>query len=342
MAFLEKFIRITRWMVSHIAIPVGIAMVLGILVGYFTPPEIAKKLEFTIIIGLFWMLYPMMIDLKLEELKEIFKRPKRMGTSLLLNFIVSPIIIGSLVLSFLSSNPRAGAGLLLVGISPCSAMNTAATAFVGGNIELTLGIVAVSYLLTIIAVPIWATAFMGKSVPVPFAFMMRQIALVILVPMFLGLITRVALKRKMGEERYIKIVPSFEGFSFLGVLFMIFFLFVINGRNIITYWNVLASVILISIVFFATMLLIAILVPKVFRFNYSDSASITVTTVAKNESIAMALAFMLYGPTAAMSVAIGGVLIQVPFMVMYIQFLSKRLRGFYKKDDEDALPYAPE
>ncbi|AGB04323.1 arsenite efflux pump ACR3-like permease [Aciduliprofundum sp. MAR08-339] len=223
MAFLERFIRITRWMVSHIAIPVGIAMILGILVGYFTPPSIARKLEFTIIIGLFWMLYPMMIDLKLGELKEIFKRPKRMGTSLLLNFIISPLIIGALVLSFLGNNPRVGAGLLLVGISPCSAMNTAATAFVGGNIELTLGIVAVSYLLTIIAVPVWATAFMGKSVPVPFAFMMRQIALVILVPMFLGWITRVALKRKIGEERYVKIVPSFEGFSFLGVLFMIFF-----------------------------------------------------------------------------------------------------------------------
>lgn len=53
------------------------------------------------------------------------------------------------------------------------------------------------------------------------------------------------------------------------------------------------------------------------------------TSVAKNESIAMALAFMLYGPTAAMSVAIGGVLVQVPFMVSYIQFISKRLHNFY-------------
>ncbi len=326
---LERFIRITRWMVSHIAIPVGIAMVLGILVGYFTPSSLADKLHFTVIIGLFWMLYPMMIDLQMSELKEIFRRPKRMGTSLILNFVVSPLIIGPLVLYFLASNPRIGAGLMLVGISPCSAMNTAATAFVGGNIELTLGIVAVSYLLTIVAVPIWATLFMGRAVPVPFAFMVRQIALVILVPMFLGWLTRVALKKKMGEERYLQIVPSFEGFSFLGVLFMIFFLFVLNGRGIIAYWQVMVNVVILSIFFFSVMMLIAILVPRVLRFNYSDSASITVTSVAKNESIAMALAFMLYGPSAAMSVAIGGVLVQVPFMVTYIQFISKRLRGFY-------------
>lgn len=267
MSALDRFIRVTRWMVSHIALPVGIAMILGILVGYFTPPAIAKRLEFTIIIGLFWMLYPMMIDLKLGELKEIFKRPRRIGTSLLLNFVVSPLIIGSFVVLFLSSNPRVGAGLLLVGISPCSAMNTAATAFVGGNVELTLGIIAISYLLTIVAVPLWATGFMGRSVPVPLAFMMRQIALVILIPMFLGWITRVALKRRLGEEGYLRIIPSFEGFSFLGVLFMIFFLFVINGRNIITYWHVLAFVVVISIVFFGVMMGIAILVPRLFKFG---------------------------------------------------------------------------
>ncbi|NPA74804.1 MAG: arsenic resistance protein [Euryarchaeota archaeon] len=326
---LEKFIRITRWMVSHIAIPVGIAMILGIIAGYFTPKSIAEKLHFTVIIGLFWMLYPMMIDLKMSEMKEIFKRPKRMGTSLFLNFVVSPLIIGPLVLYFLASTPRIGAGLMLVGISPCSAMNTAATAFVGGNIELTLGIVSVSYLLTIIAVPIWATLFMGRTVPVPFGFMVRQIALVILVPMFFGWLTRMALKKKMGEERYLQIVPSFEGFSFLGVLFMIFFLFVLNAHGIIAYWHVMVNVVLLSIFFFSIMMLIAILVPRALRFSYPDSASITVTSVAKNESIAMALAFMLYGPTAAMSVAIGGVLVQVPFMVSYIQFISKRLRNFY-------------
>ncbi len=309
---LERFIRITRWMVSHIALPVSLAMIFGIVVGYFTPESIAKRLHFTIIIGLFWMLYPMMIDLQLNELKEVFKRPKKIGTSLLLNFVVSPLIVGALVLTLLGSNPRVATGLMLVGVSPCSAMNTAATAFVGGNVELTLGIVAISYLLTIVAVPFWANAFMGKRIPVPVAFMIRQIALVILVPMFFGWLTRTGLKKKMGEEKYLQIVPSFEGFSFLGVLFMIFFLFVINAHGIIEYWHVMVNVVGVSIIFFSVMLAIAILTPKLLRFNYQDSASITVTTLAKNESIAMALAFIIYGPMSAMSVAIGGVLIQVP------------------------------
>ncbi len=316
-------------MVSHIAIPVFALMILGIVVGYFTPESIASRLHFTIIIGLFWMLYPMMIDLQLSELKEVFKRPKKIGTSLLLNFVVSPLIVGALVTVLLASNPRVAAGLMLVGVSPCSAMNTAATAFVGGNIELTLGIVAISYLLTIIAVPFWANAFMGQKIPVPVGFMMRQIALVILVPMFFGWLTRVALKKKMGEEKYLQIVPSFEGFSFLGVLFMIFFLFVINAHGIIEFWRVMLSVVGVSILFFATMLVIALLTPRLLRFNYRDGSSITVTTLAKNESIAMALAFMIYGPMAAMSVAIGGVLIQVPFMVTYIQAISKKVRKWY-------------
>ncbi len=326
---LARFIRVTKWMIGHIAVPVSIAMVAGLAIGYFTPRDIAMRLKFTIIIGLFWMLYPMMINLQMGKLVELVKMPKKMGLSLVLNFIVSPIVIGALVLTLLKNSPTVGAGILLVGVSPCSAMNTAAAAFVGGSVELTLGIIAVSYLLTIIAAPFWVTIFMHKSVPVPFAFMVRQIALVILIPMIAGWLTRVALKKKMDEKRYLQIVPSFEGFSFLGVLFMIFFLFIINGRNIISNWHVLLDVIGVSIAFFGTMMVIGILLPKLFRFNYEDSASLTVTSVAKNESIAMALAFMIFGSQAALGVAIGGVLIQVPFMVAYIQSISKRLRGFY-------------
>ncbi len=326
---IERFIRITKWMIGHIAIPVTIAMIAGLAIGYVTPTSITSKLKFTIIIGLFWMLYPMMIDLDMREIVELLKMPKKIGLSLLLNFVVSPVVIGFLVITLLGGTPDIGAGILLVGVSPCSAMNTAATAFVGGNVELTLGIIAVSYLLTIVAAPFWVTVYMHKSVPVPFEFMMRQIALVILIPMIAGWITRILLKYKMGEKRYNKITPSFEGFSFLGVLFMILFLFIINAKNIISYWHVLLNVIVVSILFFGIMMFIGIVLPKFFRFNYRDSSSITVTSVAKNESIAMALAFMLFGSKAALGVAIGGVLIQIPFMVTYIQHISKKLRKFY-------------
>jgi len=329
---LERFIRFSRWMVGHIALPVGVAMIAGLTVGYFTPHSIAMRLKFTIIIGLFWMLYPMMIDLRMGKLVEMIKLPKQMGLSLGLNFIVSPLIMGVFVSIFLAHDPTIGAGLILVGVSPCSAMNTAATAFVSGNIELTLIIIAVSYLLTIIAAPFWVTVFMHKSIPVPFLFMMRQIAIVILIPMFAGWLTRLLIEKKLGRQRYIQITPSFEGFSFLGVLFMIFFLFVINGQNIITHWHILVIVIGASVGFFSAIMFLGIFVPKLFNLDYENSSSITVTSVAKNESIAMALAFMIFGPQAALGVAIGGVLIQVPFMVIYIQSISKilRKREFYK------------
>ena len=326
---LDGFIRITRWMVGHIALPVGLAMIAGIGVGYITPPSLAMHLKFTIMIGLFWMLYPMMINLRMGKLAEVIKLPRQMGASFALNFIMSPLIMGGLVLLFLHSNPAVGAGLMLVGVSPCSAMNTAATAFVRGNIELTLVIIAVSYLLTIVAAPFWVTVFMHKTVPVPFVFMMREIAFVIVIPMIAGWLTRLLLQKGIGQKRYNAIVPSFEGFSFLGVLFMIFFLFVINGRNIISHWEILVMVLGASVAFFVIVMVLGIFIPKLLRLTYADSASITVTSVAKNESVAMALAFMLFGPQAAMGVAIGGVLIQVPFMVMYIQGISKRLRRFY-------------
>ena len=331
---LGRFIKITKWMVGHIIITVGIVMILGLAVGFFVPRAVSSKLKFTVIIGLFWMLYPMMINLHMGELKETIKKPKKIGLSLFINFIISPLIMGALVWLFMSSSPYLSAGMVLVGVSPCSAMNTAASAFVGANIELTLGIIAISYLLTIIAAPIWATRLIHKTVPVPFSFMVRQIALVILIPMFAGWITRVALKKRIGEEKYLQVVPSFEGFSFLGVLFMIFFLFVINGRGIIAHWEFLVNIIVVSVLFFSVMMVTGILLPKAIKLNYRDSSSITITSVAKNESIAMALAFMLFGGTAAIGVAIGGVLIQVPFMVTYIQIISKKLKRKWKDKDD--------
>lgn len=326
---LEKFIQFSRWMIKHLAVPVVIAMVAGLVIGYFTPHTIAMKLKFTIIIGLFWMLYPMMINLEMNKMGKMITLPKQMGISLVLNFVISPLIVGALVTLFLKKSPLIGAGLMLVGVSPCSAMNTAAAAFVGGNIELTLVIIAVSYLLTIIAAPFWVTVFMHKSIPVPFIYMMRQIAFVILIPMIAGWLTRILLSKKLGKEKYLRITPSFEGFSFLGVLFMILFLFIINGRNILTHWHVLIIVIGASVSFFSLMMIIGIFIPKIFRLNYKDSASLTVTSLAKNESIAMSLAFLIFGPTAALGVSIGGVLIQIPFMVSYIQGISKKLKGFY-------------
>ena len=328
---LEGFIRFTKWMIRHIAIPVVIAIAIGLLIGYFTPHKIAMKLKFTIIIGLFWMLYPMMINLEMKRMGKMITLPKQMILSLTLNFIISPLVVGVLVTTFLKGNPLIGAGLMLVGISPCSAMNTAAAAFVGGNIELTLVIIAVSYILTIIAAPFWVTVFMHKTVPIPFGFMVRQIALVILIPMIAGWLTRILLEKKIGKERYMQITPSFEGFSFLGVLFMIVFLFIINGKNILTHWHVVVVVIGASVAFFSIMMILGIFTPKLFKMDYKDSASLTVTSLAKNESIAMALSFMLFGPKAALGVSIGGVLIQIPFMVGYIQGISKKLKNFYHK-----------
>ena len=106
----------------------------------------------------------------------------------------------------------------------------------------------------------------------------------------------------------------------------------INGQNIITHWHILVIVMGASLGFFSAIKFLGIFVPKLFNLDYENSTSITVTSVAKNESIAMALAFMIFGPQAALGVAIGGVLIQVPFMVIYIRSISKilRKREFYK------------
>jgi ACR3 family arsenite transporter len=139
---------------------------------------------------------------------------------------VAPLIGWALAKVFLS-DPLLALGFLLVMVVPCSSMSIGYTGLSEGNLELATVVVALSFVLAVVAVPLWMTIFAANySVPIPISDMLMSILTVLIAPMILGYLTRLALTRWLGEKKFQRLQPLFPSLSLLamyGIVFMIFF-----------------------------------------------------------------------------------------------------------------------
>lgn len=304
---------------QNLIISIPITMLLGLAVGSFWNMSLLK----TLIIPLtFLMVYPMMINLNFNKLKERGDFKLHL-TAQVINFFIIPFIAHTMA-EAMFTNPYHKLGLLLAALLPTSGMTISWTGFAKGNMSAAIKMTVIGLIAGSILTPLYIKLLLGAEVSIPLTKVIQQIAIVVIVPMILGILTRKSIITVKGKDFFEGIKPSFKQLSTLGVLGIVFVAMALKSKTILaTPGLILELIIPITLLYLVNFIISTITARKL--FNYSDGIALVFGTVMRNLSIALAIAMSAIGESGSdVAIVIAfSYIIQVQAGAWYVKITDK-------------------
>ncbi len=318
-----KFAELLR---KYLPVWVAIDISLALLIGYLFPG--VGILRNAIPFFLFLMLYPMMINLRVEDIGKAVRDPKLLSAAIFMNFLLTPPL-GALWAHFLfrHADPYLAAGFILKVCVPCSGMVAAWTGYAKGRVESALIIVALSLILAIFLTPLWMWILAGVYVRIDLVMILEKMLLIVALPLLAGMATRRYLIRRYGVKKYQSIVPFLPSASTCGMLLMVFTIISTKAGLIINNWHWVFFIILGIATLYPILFALAILFSKAMHIDYGNCMALGYGVTAKNHAITIGVATTAFGGTLAVLPAAVAPLIQMPIMLFYLT-LSPKIRSF--------------
>lgn len=282
-----------------------------------------------ILVIVFLMIYPMMVNVSFESLKMVKEAHKPITIALIFNFILAPLLYWLLCDIFQVSQDIKVA-LILLAVAPASSMGLGYVGLSKGNMVSASVIVALAFVLSLVVYPITIRFLSLENQVIPFAEIVKSLLSVLVLPLVLGLITREGLIERKGID-FKKIKPIFSLVTLLFLYVLIFVIFALKGQLIIKHWSHVMAIAPVATLFYITMIAVALLFNKyVAKLDYEHNQAIVFTTVSKNVALTIGLlvtAFGNSGPVIAMYPAIIS-LFQIVFLMTYLHF-NERIKAWW-------------
>jgi len=323
---------LNRWLLGYSVL----AMAVGLIVGYpgaaWTKAH-ASAVSTLTTIAVFFIIYPMMVNLKLGALAKAGRNVRGVSLALVYNFVWAPLI-GFLLARVFLRDPLLALGFLLVMVVPCSSMSIGYTGLSEGNLELATVIVALSFVLAVVAVPLWMLVFAAQyHVPVPIQDMLTSILTVLIAPMLLGYLTRRGLVRWLGETRFHHLQPLFPALSLLAMFGIVFLIFLAKATLIVSQWSTVLLLLVPNALFVGITLAAVTWLNRRLGLSYRDNMAVVFASTGKNNGTAIAIATMAFSPLVAIPAATMPIF-QILLLVLYLK-AAGWLRGYF---GEGAVP----
>ena len=324
------------------------AMALGIGLGRAWPglgPALNRvKLDtvsLPIAIGLLWMMYPVLAKVKyakLGQLGQIGGQGRLLGTSLVFNWVIGPLLMFGLAWLFLPDLPHYRTGLILIGLARCIAMVLIWNMLACGSGEVAALLVAFNSVFQILCysllgwffitvVPGWFGAA-PTSFHVSMGAIAKSVAVFLGVPLVAGALTRLVLVRAKGEAWYEQaFLPRLGPTALFGLLYTIALMFAMQGSQLLAHPFDVLRIALPLVIYFAITFVSAFFAGKKLGFSYEETAALSFTAAGNNFELAIAVAIGLFGIQSGEALAgVVGPLIEVPALIALV-YISLWLRG---------------
>ena len=310
---------------KKLVVAIPIMMVAGFLFGISVDQGLVKQLKSLIIPFTFLMVYPMMVTLNIKHLKDGIKNIKLQFLTQFINFAIIPFLAYALGLFFFAGQPYMALGLLLASLLPTSGMTISWTGFAKGNMGAAINMTVIGLTLGSLATPLYVQALMGAKVDVNIYLVIKQIVIIVFIPMLLGYITRQSLLKKYTMPEFKKnIAPRFPALSTIGVLGIVFVALALKARTIAQDPAILGVIFVPLFILYLVNFSLGTLLGKMF-FKRGDGIALVYGTVMRNLSIALAIAINAFGEqgaNAALVIAVSYI-IQVQSAAWYVKFTDR-------------------
>lgn len=284
-------------------------LLLGLIFGKYLDFTILKPLIIPLLI---FMIFPMMINLKLGEVIHIKKREViTVFLSFLVNFALIPLY--AYIISFFLTDINVITGIILISAFPAGGMTAAWVGINKGDMKMALVLIATNLLAAIIFAPIIIFLTLKNSVSIDILLILKQVSLVVLIPLIVGQLIRTYLVKKGKDLKHLK--PRFQGISSISVLFMVFLAMGLKAKSLTIYS--VPKIIIPLLAFYFLLFLTAYIVGK-YRMC---SSAVFFSTSMRNLTIALALAVSYFDPLTVIPIALAFT-IQVPLG----SYFSKKIK----------------
>jgi ACR3 family arsenite transporter len=331
----------------YLTLWVGLCIVAGVALGNFAPQAFAfiadvEYAHVNLVVALFiWiMIYPMMVQIDFSALKDVGRRPRGLALTLIVNWFIKPFSMAALGWLFfrvffadLVSPAEASeyiAGMILLGVAPCTAMVFVWSQLTKGDPNYTLVQVSVNDVIMVFAFAPIAAFLLGVSdIEVPWTTLFLSVVLYVVLPLLAGAATRHHLEQRGDGRRLTSFVYTLKPWSMLGLLATVILLFGFQAEKIVSQPTTIALIAIPLLIQTYGIFFIAYYTARAIKLQHNIAAPACLIGTSNFFELAVAVAISLFGLSSGAALAtVVGVLVEVPVMLSLVKFANRTKHWF--------------